>query len=1319
MARLGQISPELLGDAPTADTDYISEGSGDEQAQVLQAECSVYLEQQQEPSVVCQPQHDNQDGVTTASHDLLEIIKNLQAEVNANKMLLLQFRTEAGKNMTRQAASHSNASNIQRDGIASNDDASNVDMRIEYHRVRKREELSHKALSSTVIESNDQLTVLLEYIKVEVEALEKAQLSEVGNRDKRERDGKETKITRAAGNATAVGLYAVEQAKQKQCIFCKRTNHDTKECKDKTVGIELRKKILRSKGSCFSGRHITAMCDGKANQKQGGEQEQHTETATLSTMVHRVNNEIYLQTAKAVLISGEIKVLSRIIMDNGSQCTYVTERLAKHLKLPVVGTERTRIVAFGQTDKQSRATQFKRTIINVKSQYSDETVEIYATIVPNICEDVLPVPRLNKQSNKNMAESIVAQEKLIPGINLLIGQDNYWKFNNNNRELLAGNLVAVETFFGWTIQGHYGEGQGESRCVLNILEHREAFDIEQFWNLESIGISSYSEPQAAVQAAEIRHIDGRYSVLLPWKLPKDNLHDNKQNAKNRLSSLGNKLLKNSDKLEEYDAGIRELLSSGVAEAAPVLGETQKAYYMPHHPVYRLDKATTKVRIVFDASASEHGASSLNDHLSPGINLLTDLTAVLIRFRCHRIAIVADIEKAFLQISIDESDRDYHRFFWYASVASIGTLYPKIAEYRMTRVTFGVTCSPFLLTSTIQQHLQMQDPAHAAICQKLQDSFYVDDLVTSVATLRDAEDLYYQSKIIMQGASFNLRKWNSNDAELKRKFKETDVNLARVQKVLGVQWDTITDELSVDIKPIITYVQSLRPTKRNVLRAMARIYDPLGILGPFTINIKILLQKIWKEHLEWDATLSTRLSDEFMAWREDMALLEDFSLQRCMVSGNMADLELHIFADASPAAYGAVAYLREVGMNGEIQIKFVCSKNRVSPIKESSGATLPKLELTAAVVASRLAQYLKKELKLGVSSTYMWSDSSIVLNWISGCGQPMSSIKSKVAEINKLTNIYEWRHCQGNCNPADLLTRGITAKRLLGSELWKRGPKWLELTIHEWPTINTILNCRRQLIKNVLGRCVVCRRLHGKSASEPWTTLPTNRLTTSKAFETTGLDFAGPLYIATEEGPSNRKVYIMLFTCAAIRGVHLELVADMTVESCIGALRKFVARRGPVKTIISDNAKTFKRASLELQKLEKLMENSKIQQYAANGGINWQFIPERAAWWGGFWERLVRTVKGCLRAAIGKASLSKTNLEILLTEVECVVNQRPLTYITTDSNDLEPLTPAHFMGEAKLLGGEGFTTDGSNLAQMWRHRTNLMQRYIKRQNRVEA
>jgi len=254
---------------------------------------------------------------------------------------------------------------------------------------------------------------------------------------------------------------------------------------------------------------------------------------------------------------------------------------------------------------------------------------------------------------------------------------------------------------------------------------------------------------------------------------------------------------------------------------------------------------------------------------------------------------------------------------------------------------------------------------------------------------------------------------------------------------------------------------------------------------------------------------------------------------------------------------------------------------------------------------------------------------------------------------------------------------------------------------------------RQLIKSMIMQCVICKRLHGKPASEPWTTLPVERVTTSKPFETTGLDFAGPLYVDAENGNGQRKVYIMLFTCAAIRGVHLELVQNMTVESCIHALRQFVARRGIPAVIISDNAKTFKRASLELQKLESMMKKRQVQQFAANKGITWKFIPERAAWWGGFWERLVRSVKDCLKAAIGKAKLSNEELETLLTEVECVVNQRPLTYISSDPKDLEPLTPAMIMGDCAILGGENFQTDGSSIGQIWRARNTLIQRYIKR------
>lgn len=253
---------------------------------------------------------------------------------------------------------------------------------------------------------------------------------------------------------------------------------------------------------------------------------------------------------------------------------------------------------------------------------------------------------------------------------------------------------------------------------------------------------------------------------------------------------------------------------------------------------------------------------------------------------------------------------------------------------------------------------------------------------------------------------------------------------------------------------------------------------------------------------------------------------------------------------------------------------------------------------------------------------------------------------------------------------------------------------------------------RQLIKRIIQRCVVCLRFHGKSAMEPWTVLPAKRVVTSRPFETTGVDFAGPLYVTCEDG--ERKVYIMLFTCAAIRAVHLELVGDMTTKSCINALRKFVARRGVPATIISDNAKTFKQVDLELKKLEELLKSSDVQNMAANQNISWKFIPERAAWWGGFWERLVRSVKNCLKAAIGKAKLSIDDLTTLLAEVESVVNARPITYVTSDHNDLEPLAPSNFLTNCKcILSSPDISNDGSAIANSWSLRQSLIKNYMKR------
>ncbi|XP_075150736.1 uncharacterized protein LOC142224837 [Haematobia irritans] len=299
---------------------------------------------------------------------------------------------------------------------------------------------------------------------------------------------------------------------------------------------------------------------------------------------------------------------------------------------------------------------------------------------------------------------------------------------------------------------------------------------------------------------------------------------------------------------------------------PTQIQPERVYYMPHKPVYREDKTTSKLRIVFDASSSDNESTSLNEHLSSVDNLVANLFKVLLQFRSNKIAINADIEKAFLQISMSENDRDSR---WNKPL-------PRIEEFRMTRVTFGATSSPFLLTATINHHLDKYKHL-GPICEKLKYSFYVDDLILSVNDVNETEYIYHTAKKIMSTANFNLRKWTTNHQRLQETIS-TEKEVSTEQKVLGICWNKMFDIMSVDIANNLVFLENLKPTKRNVLKAMAKIYDPLGFVSPFTVRIKILLQEIWENNSEWDQQLSGNLADKFESWKSELNLLKVFSFQ---------------------------------------------------------------------------------------------------------------------------------------------------------------------------------------------------------------------------------------------------------------------------------------------------------------------------------------------------------------------------------------------------------------------------------------------------------
>ena len=270
--------------------------------------------------------------------------------------------------------------------------------------------------------------------------------------------------------------------------------------------------------------------------------------------------------------------------------------------------------------------------------------------------------------------------------------------------------------------------------------------------------------------------------------------------------------------------IKDQLDKGIIERVDQSEKVQpchQIHYLPHHCVVREGKSTTKLRIVYNASAKENGLA-LNDCLHTGPPLTPDILDILVRFRVQPIALVADIEKAFLMIAVRKEDRDVLRFLW---VGDVNSAEPKIVEYRFARVVFGVTSSPFLLNATLLKHITSYEREDPEFVNWMLRSLYVDDLSLSLEDVDKAFELYLKSRKRMAQGGFNLRKWLTNSRPLMEKIKEMesqrefsikteranqldeddetynrimvggleerDVNTE--QKVLGTNWNYFTDE----------------------------------------------------------------------------------------------------------------------------------------------------------------------------------------------------------------------------------------------------------------------------------------------------------------------------------------------------------------------------------------------------------------------------------------------------------------------------------------------------------------------------------------------
>ena len=395
------------------------------------------------------------------------------------------------------------------------------------------------------------------------------------------------------------------------------------------------------------------------------------------------------------------------------------------------------------------------------------------------------------------------------------------------------------------------------------------------------------------------------------------------------------------------------------------------------------------------------------------------------------------------MKLDEADRDFTRFLWLSNPEDPNS---ELDVYRFKVVLFGSVSSPFMLNATLRLHLRINT---SEVAKDMSKNLYVDNIVSGGTTEQSVTQYFREARRIMSKANFNLRSWASNSQCLQTVAQEEKVaDENKVVSVLGLHWDTAEDKLSFIPKKIDSTANST-VTKRKILQYSSKIFDPLGFLSPITIRAKLLIQELWQKNMDWDENLDEATTNKWNEIADDLQATAKATIQRCYFTHSYSDKDrlpqLHVFADASTKAYGAVVYIQQGN-----ETTFVIAKARVAPLKQ---LTLPKLELMAALVATRLAKFVVKSFygHFDGMSIQFWSDSQIVLHWLHSQKKLKQFISNRIKEINQTMPNAKWGYCPTKDNPADLLTRGISYKAF-ESSFWMEGPTWLKEKSN-WPKWN--------------------------------------------------------------------------------------------------------------------------------------------------------------------------------------------------------------------------------------------------------------------------
>ncbi|XP_055622063.1 uncharacterized protein LOC129765677 [Toxorhynchites rutilus septentrionalis] len=929
--------------------------------------------------------------------------------------------------------------------------------------------------------------------------------------------------------------------------------------------------------------------------------------AEYSFPLHERSKNTFMLTALLIVVDcyGN-EHLARALLDCGSQPNIISERMAQLLRLR---RKRVNVSIHGVGNKPQYATESVFTESRSRKENFALNVDflVLNNIMPQLPTQDIPIEHWKLPKNLFLADPNFNKSS---GIDMIIGNAHFFSClkTSANIQLPKPLPLLVDSVFGWLVSGTADitrPDNGTSSCTVTTVSLVALEDsLERFWKIEDLPDQpNYSMEEKQCEelysATVMRNETGRYVVRLPRRPNFEKIVGESKNCAFRRYLLLEKRLERDPALkDEYRKLIEEYIELGQMKAVlPTEPQHYKGCFLPHHPVMKESSATTKVRVVFDASARTSTGHSLNDGLLVGPVIQDDLLSII-----HASA--------------------HFLWHWWRTLRKCTARYSYIQMTPHFNAFYGdsMRVIPFLANDEAISY-----PAGSAALRK---SFYMDDFIGGAQTVEDAMKLRQELNELLGKGGFNLRKWTSNKLEIVRGLREDQIGMQSTMKfdkgetvkALGISWEPQNDLFRFDAN---IKREDEMITKRKILSAIAQLFDPLGLIAPVIIQGKILMQLIWMESCGWDDELPSGIVVKWKNFYEHLPSLTEFRINRYAMLPR-STVHLHTFSDASESAYGACTYARCVDTQGNISVQLLAAKSRVAPLKRIS---LPRLELCPATLGAKLHARVQQALQIEISSSYL-------------CFHPFSRL---------LATHYHLKLIHG-------------------------GGRLTLSTMREkyWP-----INGRR-LVRSVIRGCYRCARANPVPENQKMGQLPIHRITQSRPFSSTGVDYAGPIYLKpTHRRAAAMKAYISIFVCFCTKAVHIELVSDLTTPAFIAALRRFVARRGRPAEIFSDNGKNFEGAKNHLAEVHQ-QSCEHISTVCTNEGITWHMNPPRAPHFGGLWEAAVKIAKKHLYRQLGNTRLSFEDMSTVLTQIEAAMNSRPLVPMSEDPNDFACLTPAHFL-----------------------------------------